>query len=356
MGSILASLPKKPKVIASDNGNEFLGPVADMLLDKGIAHRLKPVGDVNADLAAKADAAAVYTKAQVDESLALKASVASVADGLSIKADQNSLDALGTLVSNLQPTFTALAPLRLDGGVLKLDGSAVPLGKFRLRPQTDAVILESYDDDGQLVTDSWQTVAVFGWNPDTNAAGLAVQSLSLGGSDLAVVLEQLGQQIATKASQAQLDFVGQNFQPRITAFAPLSLVPRTDAEDNPFSELSVDLSAKQDLLSAGTSLVFHEPMLQGTKIKSLAPGAGIQLTSTGDLVTISAALTDTTVNGDLSVTGLSQFQGIEASGVVADQVVWVTGDGAAQSIMFPGSLQLGKWRLRGTEAGELPSC
>jgi hypothetical protein len=62
--------------------------------------------------------------------------------------------------------------------------------------------------------------------------------------------------------------------------------------------------------------------------------------------------TDTTVNGGLTVTGLSQFQGVEASGVVADQVVWVTGDGAAQSIMFPGSLQLGKWRLRGTEAGE----
>ena len=50
LGSILASLPakKRIRVIASDNGNEFLGPVADLLLDRGIAHRRKPLGDVNA--------------------------------------------------------------------------------------------------------------------------------------------------------------------------------------------------------------------------------------------------------------------------------------------------------------------
>jgi hypothetical protein len=63
--------------------------------------------------------------------------------------------------------------------------------------------------------------------------------------------------------------------------------------------------------------------------------------------------TDTVVNGGLSVTGLSQFAGVEASGVVAEQVVWVTGDGAlAQSIMFPGSLQLGQWRLRAVDSGQ----
>jgi hypothetical protein len=56
-------------------------------------------------------------------------------------------------------------------------------------------------------------------------------------------LDALGATVATKASQAQLDFVGQNFQPRITAFEPLALVPRTDPNDNPFSELSIDLDA-----------------------------------------------------------------------------------------------------------------
>jgi hypothetical protein len=60
------------------------------------------------------------------------------------------------------------------------------------------------------------------------------------------------------------------------------------------------------------------------------------------------------VSGGLTVAGTSQLQGLEASGLVAEQVVWVTGaDGApAQSIMFPGSLALGKWRIRGDAAGE----
>jgi hypothetical protein len=35
-------------VIASDGGSEFTGPVADMLFEKGIAHRTKAPGDVNA--------------------------------------------------------------------------------------------------------------------------------------------------------------------------------------------------------------------------------------------------------------------------------------------------------------------
>jgi len=106
-------------------------------------------------------------------------------------------------------------------------------------------------------------------------------------------------------------------------------------------------------------------------VKSLVPGEGVQLSSTSDLVTISTApnlivssLTPSDaspievsgsaqVSGGLTVAGLSQLAGVEASGLVADQVVWVTGDGApAQSIMFPGSLQLGKWRIRGSEAGE----
>jgi hypothetical protein len=36
------------RVIASDGGSEFTGPVADMLFDRGIAHRVKAPGDVNA--------------------------------------------------------------------------------------------------------------------------------------------------------------------------------------------------------------------------------------------------------------------------------------------------------------------
>ena len=37
-----------PKLISSDNGNEFLGPVATLLTRLKIAHSFKAVGDVNA--------------------------------------------------------------------------------------------------------------------------------------------------------------------------------------------------------------------------------------------------------------------------------------------------------------------
>jgi hypothetical protein len=65
------------------------------------------------------------------------------------------------------------------------------------------------------------------------------------------------------------------------------------------------------------------------------------------------ASTPLSVAGGLQVSGLTQLQGLEASGVVAQQTVWVTGAAGApaQSIIFPGSLQLGKWRIRGDELG-----
>jgi hypothetical protein len=253
----------------------------------------------------------------------------------------------------------------------------------------------------------------------TKAAQAAVDALevTLAATATQASVDGLAAVVATKASQSQLDFVGQNFQPRITAFEPLSLVPRTDPNNNPFAELSIDLDsyastpallavkniaeannqalvdlapqveAKQDQLSAGTGMVFHEPLLEANTIKSLVAGNNVSLSSTDDFVTISAAgaqlqgaqfqapfsvmdqangtalrarvsetrtefFTDTEVNGDLQVTGLSQLQGVEAAGVVAEQVVWVTGvNGAPQSVVFPGSLQLGKWRIRGDETG-----
>jgi hypothetical protein len=49
LGTIIVSLPQRTKIllIVSANGNEFLVPVADFLLDRGIIHRFKPMGDVN---------------------------------------------------------------------------------------------------------------------------------------------------------------------------------------------------------------------------------------------------------------------------------------------------------------------
>jgi hypothetical protein len=49
--------------------------------------------------------------------------------------------------------------------------------------------------------------------------------------------------VATKASQSAVSFIGFNFQPRITAFGPLSLVPRNDPQDNPFAQLSINLDS-----------------------------------------------------------------------------------------------------------------
>jgi len=48
LSQILEEAPKKPKVISSDNGNEFLGEVSEYLQSKGIAQRFKAVGDQNA--------------------------------------------------------------------------------------------------------------------------------------------------------------------------------------------------------------------------------------------------------------------------------------------------------------------
>jgi hypothetical protein len=371
---------------------------------------------------------------------------------------------------------------------------------------------------GDYVTALAETVASKASSTDLAAATATLQGqIATKASGASVTA--LAETVASKASQARLDFVGQNFQPRVTAFAPLSLVPRSGPQDNPFSELSVDLGAyattaalgtkadaasvytkaqvgaaiaaadsnltagtavgghpvlangvvralrvlnplklapdtslleirldqgelaatpqiaalqaavatKQDALAAGSSLVFHEPLLQDGRVKSLVAGAGVTLSSTSDLVTLSALpssapggagnfslvgpageilrlrpgsgayalqhtgavelgvvtqgaqflapfsvmdaangtalrarvsetrvefFRDTVVNGSLSVTGLSEFQSVEAVGVVAEQVVWVKGvNTTVQSIMFPGSLQLGKWRTRGNEAG-----
>ncbi len=45
---LIRDAPKKPKVISSDNGNEFLGPVSKLLVKRKIAQVFKAVGDVNA--------------------------------------------------------------------------------------------------------------------------------------------------------------------------------------------------------------------------------------------------------------------------------------------------------------------
>jgi hypothetical protein len=151
---------------------------------------------------------------------------------------------------------------------------------------------------------------------------------------------------------------------RVTS-SPSSSHVDVEMDDSYFAAITAianEAASKQAQLSAGSSLVFHEKLLEGTTVKSLAPGAGVELSSTGELVTVAVSpnlavstLTAPTsaplsVVGGLQVSGLSQLAGVEAAGLVAEQVVWVTGTtGSPNSIMFPGSLTLGKWRVRGTE-------
>jgi hypothetical protein len=90
--------------------------------------------------------------------------------------------------------------------------------------------------------------------------------------------------------------------------------------------------------------VYHEPLLQGTTVRSLTPGSGIDLISTPELVTISVtpdltvitltpsvASEPVSIAGGLQVSGASKLQGVEAAGLVAEQVVWVKGQGGLRS-------------------------
>jgi hypothetical protein len=99
-------------------------------VDVATGERLLGIPSSSADLGAKADAASTYTKAQVDSSLALKASVASVADGLSIKADQNSLDALAAEIATIELTPGPEGPAGPTGpqGLVGATGPEGPAG------------------------------------------------------------------------------------------------------------------------------------------------------------------------------------------------------------------------------------
>ena len=110
----------------------------------------------------------------------------------------------------------------------------------------------------------FQTVAE-GLAAKADAADVAADFATLAGvvdtkassSSVATADAALQEQIDTKASQTQLDFVGQNFQPTVRAFAPLSIVPRSDPDGNPFAELSLDdtnFASQEGLLSLGATV------------------------------------------------------------------------------------------------------
>jgi hypothetical protein len=76
---------------------------------------------------------------------------------------------------------------------------------------------------------------------------------------------------------------------RVTSTATHVEVEMDESYFGAITAIADETAAKQAQLTAGSSLVFHEKLLEGTKVKSLAPGAGVELNSTGDLVTISVS-------------------------------------------------------------------
>jgi hypothetical protein len=97
----------------------------------------------------------------------------------------------------------------------------------------------------------------------------------------------------------------------LKALAPLKIAPDTShleirldqaelAATPQIAALEAAVATKQNALAAGSSLVFHEKLLEGAKVKSLAPGEGVGLSSTGDLVTISASGVNSAVSSALA--------------------------------------------------------
>jgi hypothetical protein len=76
---------------------------------------------------------------------------------------------------------------------------------------------------------------------------------------------------------------------RVTSTATHVDVEMDESYFGAITAIADEAASKQAQLTAGSSLVFHEKLLDGTKVKSLAPGAGVELNSTGDLVTIAVS-------------------------------------------------------------------
>jgi hypothetical protein len=123
-------------------------------------------------------------------------------------------------------------------------------------------------------------------------------------------------QLATKANQATT-YTKTEVDTALTLKADQSALNTTNTT----------LAGKQNTLTAGTAMVFHEKLLEGTKVKSLVPGNNITMTSTDEFVNIN--LSSGLVLNDVSVQNLFAL---------------------APIVSTYGTIQLGSWRLRGSES------
>jgi hypothetical protein len=130
--------------------------------------------------------------------------------------------------------------------------------------------------------------------------------------------------------------------------------------------LQTSLGTKQATLTQpgiGTELLYDS-----SKLKRLAFGSGltggtdaqpdgsqtisISVRSNLPVSTLTPpASTPLAVAGALQVSGLTKVGSLEAAGVVIDDVLLVGNGHPTPCLMFPGSLALGKWRIRVTSPG-----
>jgi hypothetical protein len=111
--------------------------------------------------------------------------------------------------------------------------------------------------------------------------GISPVNVAINQNHVEVFLDQSGL-ASTSALLAVKSIAESNNQ------ALADLMPQVESNNQALTALAPQVAGKQDQLTAGTGMIFHEKLLEGTKVKSLTPGSNVTLDSTGDFVTCSS--------------------------------------------------------------------
>jgi hypothetical protein len=314
-------------------------------IDAATGDRLLGIPSYAADLGAKADAASVYTKAEVDASLALKANSASVADGLSIKADQNGLDALAAQVATIELTpgpqgeqgeTGAQGPQGVQGptgpqgeigaqGPQGVQGPTGPQGETGAQgPQGVQGPTGPQGETGAQGPEGPPGVS-FDWLAESDDTEFAIHFVDTGRSGLVI-----------RAGT----------EPAMQVLGPAN----TGAEGDVFmynsATISGTLSTGGSLTVSGvdvlSELVNKQATLNGSSVVAVS-----RLTATNEVVSNTIR---TNTAGQLTCADDMLVQGI----LSCTEPVVVTGPSNPPSELLAGTLRLGKWRIRGDEVGGWP--
>ena len=208
-------------------------------------------------------AAATHVEVAMDQSYfdaltATDQALAALTADVATKADQAALDATNAVVA----TKADQAALDATNAVVatKADQAALDVEIERL----DNVAGQTGSNAGNIATlqsaasSLFESVGELDTRVTSNAAAIATKADQS-------ALDATNATVAGKADQASLN-----------------------STDQALAALTVEVDGKQDALSAGTGLVFHERLLEANTIKSLTAGNNVTLVSTGEFVSISA--------------------------------------------------------------------